>query len=725
MSGFSACRVLAPPRERPSVHVTPTVLVLSIYAGGILFAVALAAWLSTRAPSTPDVRRLAAAVDRAGLSFSWSQYRLVALLTGLALVAALVATAWWSPASSAFSRGEAAFWFGLTLLLGAASACAAVHFSARVTSRAAAGVAAACEGGTAQSLLLAARAGGGAAVATEALCSLGFLGSLLLIALVKGAYVPELGADLVRLGSGYALGGALAAAVLHRGAAVLRGAANLGAAHAELASSDSRNPGAVSQLLGDGIARSMSLSADFFLAACLGHLATALAAARLLAHGDSFPALLPWALLPFVLRAFGLLATCFGTLVVRTTEREAVQVALLRGSVTSFVTLLGGALAASLWLLGGAGATHAALVVLAVAVMSLVATSFFRGLIARRRAPLRDASTAAHVARGIATALEALPVPIALLALAFLLGAVLVPHTTALGGQSALWFAILVVPSLFALGPQWLAFQLGAATAGSARGMLELCEADPHRTTTAERLIDGHETVVSAANVQLAISGAAAALFTALALVRVPLQGTATTAPEGALWASCAPLAASAVLAFVGSGLWSVSRAAAGAAAEVERQLAGFVGDDGSLTLPPDFAPSYRACIDTLQQDLRRNLLVPLIFVIGWPLSVALTLRLAFDAGAARAGLCVVGMVASTIGLFAAWVAEAGADALSTSARGNSARGTSTRSAASHPTFPGLTISGACTLLRSCGPMAQVLAKASVATSLVIACFLL
>jgi K(+)-stimulated pyrophosphate-energized sodium pump len=703
--------------------VTPTVLVLSIYAGGLLFALALAAWLSTRAPSTPDVRRLAAAVDRAGLSFSWSQYRLVALLTGVSLVAALVATAWWSPASSAFSRGEAAFWFGLTLLLGAASGCVAIHFATRVTSRAAAGVAAACEGGTAQSLLLAARAGGAAAAAIEALCSFGFLGSLLLIAVSKGAYVPELGADLVRLGSGYALGGALATAVLHRGAAVLRGAANLGAAHAELASSDSRNPGAVSQLLGEGVARSVSLSADFFLAASLGHLATALAAARLLSQGgDSFSAFLPWALLPFVLRAFGLLATCFGTLVVRTTEREAVQVALLRGSITAFITLLGGALAASLWLLGGAGAMHAALVVVAVAIMSLVATSFFRGIIARRRAPLRDASTAAHVARGVAAALEALPVPIALLALAFLLGAVLVPHTTVLGGQAALWFAILVVSSLFALGPQWLAFQLSAATASSARGMLELCEADAHRTTTAERLTSGHETVVSAANTQLAISGAAAALFTALALVRVPLHGsTPTMAPEGALWASCAPLAASAVLAFVGSGVWSVSRAAAGAAAEVERQLAGFVGEDGTLTLPPDFAPSYRACIDTLQQDLRRNLLVPLIFVIGWPLSVALTLRLAFDASAARVGLCVVGMVASTIGLFAAWVAEAGADALTSFTSGASTRGAST----SHPTFPDLTISGACTLLRSCGPMAQVLAKASVATSLVIACFLL
>jgi K(+)-stimulated pyrophosphate-energized sodium pump len=709
--------------------VTPTVLVLSIYAGGLLFALALGAWLSTRAPSTPDVRRLAAAVERAGLGFSWSQYRLVALLTGVALVVTLVGTAWWSPASTAFSRGEAAFWFGLTLLLGAASSCAAIHFASRVTSRAAAGVAAASEGGTGPALLLAARAGGGAAIAADALCSFGFLGSLLLIVVVKGGHLAELAADLVRLSSGYALGGGLAAAVLHRGASVLRGAASLGAAHPELESGDSRNPAAVSRLLGEGAARTVSHCADFFLAASLGHVATALAAVRLLAPGETFVALLPWALLPFVLRAFGLLATCFGTLVVRTTEREVVQMALFRGSVTTFITLLGGALAASLWLLGGGGAKHTAVVVISVVTTSLVATSFFRGIITRKSATLRDGSPTARAVRGVAAALEALPVPAALLALAFLLGAVLIPRTTALGGQAALWFAVLAVSSLFALAPQCLAFQLSAAAASSARGMLELCEADAHRLATADRLISGHETAVSAAHAGVTIAGAAAALFAALGLVRVPLQGSAATvAPEGALWASCAPLAVSVVFAFVGSGLWSVSRAASGTAAEVERQLAEFVGEDGSLALPSDFAPSYRACIDTLQQDLRRNLLVPLIFVIGWPLSVAITLRLAFDASAARAGLCVAGMVASTIGLVAAWVAEAGADTLEGHARAANHTKLEVKTfggRAAHSTFPGLTISGACTLLRSCGPMAQVLAKASVATSLVIACFLL
>ncbi len=721
------------PGDRPGVPVTAAVLVLSIYAGGLLFAFALGAWLSTRAPSAPDVRRLAAAIERASLGFTWGQYRLVALLTGLVLLCTLLATAWWSPVSPAFSKGEAAFWLGLSLLLGAAASAIAVHFAVRVTSRAAAGVAAACEEGASQGLVLAARAGGGAALAAEALCSLGFLGQILLIAAVKGGNTAHLGADFVRLASGFALGSALGAVVLHRGAAVLRGAATLGAFHPDLAEHDSRNPAAVSRLLGEGVARTVSITTDFLLAASLGHLATALVATRFLAAESFSPELLPWLLLPVVLRAFGLLATCFGTLVVRTTEREAVHTALIRAFGTTFVTLVGGAVAASVWLLGSAAATEAVLVVVAAIVMSWVATLFFRGFVARRSGRARRGARVGFPLHGVAAALEALPIPAGLLALVYLLAVVLLPRETALGSPSAAWFAGLVVASLFAVLPQWVAVALSAATASSASDMLALGAADHHRQLAAQRLTAGHAKSVSAAQTQLTLAGTAAALLGAIALVRVPLQTTASGAPEGALWAVCAPLAACGVFSFVGATLLHLVRAASSASAEVERQLMGFVAEDGTLALPSDFAPSYRACIDTLQQHLRKNLLVPFLFVIGWPLAVALTLRLAFDAGAARAGLCVVGLVASTLGLCAAWAAQAGADAIGGSGEEAPAGfdghpsldGAVPPSAFSLETFTGVTLAGASTLLRSCGPLAHVLAKASLATSLVIACFLL
>lgn len=692
----------------------------------------LGAWLSSRAPSTPEVRRLAAAVERAGLTFAWSQYRLVALLTVFALVLGLVSSAWWSPAGSVFSRSESGFWFGLTLLLGAASTCLVVHLASRLTARATAGVAAASERGASEAHLLALRAGGGAAIAAEAVCSLGFLGCVFVAAATKSADSAVVSAAVVRLVPGYALGAAIAAGVLHRGAAVLESSANLAAAHPELDASDSRNPAAVSRLLGEGLARTVGASADYFLAASLGNLAMALVAARVLSEGEGNDALLSWVALPFVIRAFGLLATCFGTLAARANEREEAQVALLRGGLTTFVTLLGGVVASAFWLTGSVGASRTSVVVFAVALVSFAFVLVARAIMSSPPPRSRPSSAVSHVASTTALAFAATAGAVVLVAVAFLSAAALLPETPEFGAGARPWISTIVVAWLFALGPQWLAFQLSATTARAARGMLELGDAEEHRTSLVSRLASGHEPLLFAARSQLSIAGAAAALLGALSLLRAPLSAGATSssAPEGALWTACAPLGVALVLGFVGTGLGSASRTANGASVEVTRQLAAFVGEDGRLALPADFAPSYRTCIDACQAELRKNLFVPLLFVIVGPLLLGLLLRITFDADAARTGLCVFGIVASVVGLLASWASVTAAGALGARSRSSDSPSSSLHSPAAVPAAAfgateRLTIVGACALMDACGPMAQVFAKASVVTSIVIACFLI
>src|SRR5690606_2420736 len=122
---------------------------------------------------------------------------------------------------------------------------------------------------------------------------------------------------------------------------------------------------AVSHLLGCSIGRSLRVTTDFFLATSLGNLALAGLAAHTIEQAPelSVGTLLRWALLPFLVRAFGALAASFGAMVTRTTNQESPALALWRGNATTLLVLLGGVIASARWLAGPDWANRATLVV--------------------------------------------------------------------------------------------------------------------------------------------------------------------------------------------------------------------------------------------------------------------------------------------------------------------------------------------------------------------------
>lgn len=672
-----------------------------------------------------EVRRLSAAVERAGLAFSWGQYRLVGVATAVVLAAAVIAALIWGLPGTQFSKVEAAFWLALAIVAGSGSTCLAVHYAARLSLRAAGGVAGASGRGQDDALVLAVRAGGAGASAAEALGALGFLGLLVMALAMKGGDPVSTAGQVVRLVGGHALGAAVAAAVLHRGAVILNASTRVGGGHPDLRLTDTRNPAAVSHLLGCSVGRSLRVTTDFFLATSLGNLALAGLAAHTIEQNPelSFTTLLRWALLPFLVRAFGALAASFGTMVTRTTNREAASLALWRGNATTLLVLLGGVIASARWLAGSEWSNRATLVVVGVLVVVLGATALFDALRTRARPGVAHARNIVIVARGCAAALQSVPIPLGLLVAAFALGGALLPQSESPEGAPTLWAAALAVGAALAMAPHLLGIQLGAVATRTAHEMSTLGSGQPSSQQRVQRLAATHDGFATGAQLALSVSGAAAALLGAavLASAVVPAALETTTESVGSyvgLWGACAPLGAALVLAFLGNGVWSSSKGADRTAAEVDRQLTAYTQEDGRLQLPPDFAPSYRACIDVLSIEPSKNLLVPLTFVVGAPLLVAIALRAAFDAASALAGLAAFAVVAACAGLVAAWAAEAAASTLTPADRlGTTPLGGEGRSQ--------LTVAGASILLRTCGPMAQVLAKAAIMTSLAIATFLI
>ncbi len=701
--------------------MTSTILILGIHTSGLLFALGLGAWLSSRAPSTPEVRRLSAAVERAGLSFLWGQYRSVAIATGATLVLLLAAAATLGLSTPHFSTVEAAFWLGLTFVIGGVSACASVHFAARLALRANGGVATTCASSTDAALSLASRSGGIAAMLTESLAALGFLGTFALAFVMKGGLGAEdpgaLALDAARLASGHALGAALAATLIHRGASILDGSASVSAHHRLVGLTDTRNPAAVSRLLGASLGAGTRLTSDLFLSASLGNAVALAVAAGVLA---SNPAAAPLAVLPLLVRAFGALSVAFGTGSMRVTERENPTLAFIRGGVASLVTLIGGATAAAVWLSGGAGTLPAVLSILVAIAVVLAASWAFERM--RRSGTSSEAKTptlvALRLARACAYGLRGLPATVLLIAAALLsvwwYGAMRAEATKL--PDTPLLLEMLLVAAVLSVAPLLFSLQLAGTVFHTAQGMLSIVDAPADSKQRAARLAAAQDSLAPIASTALNIAGGVTALLGAL-LLRRWLAPSSTAAESVDPWLGiwCASLGAAAAAAFSGSGLLGVSRGAQRTSSEVDRQLAAFHETGSAVEIPTEFAPSYRSCIDALHVEPRKNLLTPLGFILGVPIGLTASIAALFESTTAASGLAAFAVVASIGGLVAALAADAAATTLVTADRRSSSPSPRTTQAASEIG----------SLLRTCGPLAQVFAKATVMTGLAAASFLI
>jgi K(+)-stimulated pyrophosphate-energized sodium pump len=723
--------------------VTELGLILGINLAGLCFAALLARWLLARDAGTAEMRRLTSAVERATTAFLRGEYRFVAIVAaGLAtLVFALHGHL--ARPGSLVTPLEAGFWTALALLLGAAAVCVTALVGAELAARGSVRTVAGARLSLDRALSIAVRAGGVAGLVAETLSVLSLSALFVLVFAMKGGLhlaapqAADLALQVALLLPGFGLGAAAAALVLQRGGATFHVSGDVGGdlageRDAGLDHDDTRNPAIVADLVGDYVGLAATRTIDLFLSATAANVTVIVVGACIYQeHHAELAGVTALIGLPLVVRAFGVIASGFGVMVVRSDEQRNPAAGLWRGHFTTAVVALGGLFGATIWLLGA----HYWARFFAAGALGLVAVSLSahatRYRVERRFAPLREVldalrvGDAATVAQGLAAGLGSVALP-ALLIGGAMTGAWELGVSSGLQSGGVIG-ALTALMAMLASGPFVLAVAAFGSITDNAQGVAAMNAAVTHGETQrrASRLDDAGFAGAAMAQTYLIVVGCLSALLAAAALPLMAQRLSVWAAPSEIakpviVWSGA--LGAVAVLGYAGSVVRAAMRGARGVALEVERQLRGFPRERGLAIVPRDYTPSYRSLIDLVSKSALERLLWPSTAALLLPVAIGIVLSVAYRhaaPGVAAEALTAFVIAGAVTALGAALAIDGARATLGAARRAAGPRGGTSDFGAS--------LSGdafADLLGNAAAPAAELIVKAAALTSLALLPFL-
>ena|GEM_PF-1128139 len=716
-------------------------LVVGIDVVGLVLALLMWRGISVRDAGPAALRRLGSALERAARAFLWQEYRLIGIATFALLVPVVVSSATLEISVGPVSRLAVAFWGAAGLCLGALGSALAGYVATVLAVRSSVRAAAAAGTSIDSALGVAMRAAGSASLISETLSSL-LVTSLfgILFAIQGGFALPgeqalPLARHVVLLLPGFALGATVSALVLQRGGGAFHAAGGVGSDQAGerdagLDHDDARNPAVVAELVGDHVGASATRSVDGFASASVANVAALMIGASL---SSATPGADPLRLLalPLVVRAFGVIASAFGLLLVRSDETSSISSALLRGYSSTTAIALSGLWGISYWLFGehfwpvfASGALG--LIAVLIAAHGLVLR------LGRRSGAMRDSHEAlrigggALVAVGLGAGLETALLPISIFG-AGVAAAVGIGADVGIGTGAELSLLMFTLAAL-SVSPFVSSVAMLGSIADGARGVVSMSNADSEAKRRSGRLDDAGFLGGAVARRYAVFSGALASLLMAWAISgqgrAVAVSGhESPSLAAGSALAWCGAVGAAVVLGYAGSVARAAVRGAREVSAEVERQLRGFPRDHGIAQVPADYTPSYKSCVDLTTSVALRSALLPIAAGVAAPVVLGLVLRVLFR-GPGRElvaqGLSWFVVVAALTGLSAALALDAARSTLGSIRRANRGRESAQAFSTSITADALSDIFG-----NAAAPALQLLVKATAAAALLITPFLL
>src|SRR5437764_1675460 len=334
-------------------------LVIGISCFSLLFAIYLARYVIQREMGTANMQEISNAIKEGAEAFLSRKNRTIITLSALLAVLIFVLYAYVRTPNPAdpVPPVELAFWTTVAFVLGAMCSVTAGYIGMWVSIRANIRTAAAVRSSLNEGLRIALRGGAVSGLFVVAMSLLG-VGGLYALLNALGHDPQKIPFTIV----GYGFGASFVALFAQLGGGIYTKAADVGAdlvgkVEAGIPEDDPRNPAVLADLVGDNVGDCAGRGADLFESTAAENIgAMILGSGLALANPGVFsPAqVVGLMLFPLVARAFGLVASIIGVLVVKAREDEDPMHALNRGYMWTALLAAAGFAGGTYWLLNPA-----------------------------------------------------------------------------------------------------------------------------------------------------------------------------------------------------------------------------------------------------------------------------------------------------------------------------------------------------------------------------------
>jgi K(+)-stimulated pyrophosphate-energized sodium pump len=632
-------------------------LVIAISLFSLLFAVYLARYVLRHEMGSARMQEISNAIKEGAEAFLSRQNRTIISLSALLAALIFVLYAFVRTASPAdpVPPVQMAFWTTLSFVLGAFCSVIAGYVGMWVSIRANIRTAAAVRSSLNEGLRIALRGGAVSGLFVVAMSLLG-VGGLY-------AWLEYLGHDPQKIPFtivGYGFGASFVALFAQLGGGIYTKAADVGAdlvgkVEAGIPEDDPRNPAVIADLVGDNVGDCAGRGADLFESTAAENIGAMILGVGLYPFFG-----LKGILFPLVARAFGLIASIVGVMIVKSDENEDPMAALNRGYyVTSALAIVGFFFAAQ-WMLSvdpskHPEATSAWLYFFLCGVIGIVMaqafvyiTQYYTEYKYRPVKEIAEASQtgpATNIIAGISVGLECTAIPVIVISMAILASYYLgnisgVPHAGLFGTAVA-------TMGMLGTAAYILAMDTFGPITDNAGGIIEM-SGQPEEVRRKTDRLDAVGNTTKALTKGYAIGSAALAaflLFSAyldeVAHYGSKLESVNIAKPEvftGGL------LGAMLVFLFSALAIRAVGKAAYYVINEVRRQFR-----ENPNILKGTAKPDYARCVDIVTVGALKEMVLPGVIAVGMPVIVGLVFRF-FGIGAeVVAALLMVGTIAGIL----------------------------------------------------------------------------
>ncbi len=590
------------------------ILLISVFS--LIVAALLARWVLSNDTGTPEMRVISDAIKEGAEAFLRRQYTTIFSLG--AVVAVVLFLLYFH------TNMELAWKTTVAFITGAACSGFAGFMGMFVSIRSNIRAASAARSSLNRALQIALRGG---AVSGLTVVSMSLLGVGGLFYLYGGLQHPTLVPDLI-VGFGFgasfvALFAQLGGGIYTKGADV--GADLVGKVEAGIPEDDPRNPAVIADLVGDNVGDCAGRGADLFESTAAENIGAMILGVALYKEFG-----ITGILFPLMARAFGLIASIAGILIVRTKEDEDPMHALNRGYLlTTILAMVGFYVAVYLMLGNNLWLFAAGIVGILTSYAFVWITQYYTEYRYRPVRSIAQASvtgSATNIITGFAVAMECTGIPVltisAALLISYYFGYVGMGRTA----DGGFYGTAMATMGMLSTAAYILAMDTFGPITDNAGGIVEMSKAPDEIRAKTDRL-DAVGNTTKALTKGYAIGSAALAaflLFNAyLARVKILLPGYSGTVDIGKVPVFVGALiGAMLVFVFSSFAIKAVGKAAGLVIQEVRRQFR-----ENKGIMEGTSQPDYGTCVDIVTVGSLKAMVLPGVLAVGTPVAVGFLFR--------------------------------------------------------------------------------------------------